>query len=1037
MFGRYELQAVLGRGGYGEVYRAELNGPAGFRKAVAVKILRSGTRATAEDLFKEARLSALLHHPNVVGTYELGIEEDLPFICMEWVRGGSLADLLGREKRLSGRATVELGIQLCGALSHAHGLTVHGQHAALVHRDLKPANVLFDASGIAKLGDFGIAVAPGLPGEDHGEVIGTLRYMSPEQACGNPLEPSSDLYSLALMLYATVMGHPLLRRPNIASVVVDRATTQLDRRDIATTLEARAPGLGAVLRQCLRERPRDRIQDADTLADALGLLLTSGYTGPALAEMVRVDEGPSSPLWEPSQTTLSESDATYMTNIRPAADAFVGRIRESEVLWEHLEAGARLLTLKGTGGTGKTRLARALGLERAGVFPGGVWFCDLSDSHSLLGILRELANVLGTKIEGGDEGQQIGAIGATLRGRGPSLIVLDNFEQVADLAARFIPTWLGEAPELRLLVTSRERLGLPGEVVHELAPLQAKEGIELFLSRARAQVPDWRPSKADRDAVARIVQTLDGLPLALELAAARVAVIPPTELERRLTSRFRVLGRGDSTERHDSLEQTIDWSWALLNPWEQEALAQLSVFAGFTLDQAEQVIRLGDDPRAPWLIDVVGALLDKSLLRTVEFGERPRFDMLLSIREYSAQRLAERPSLAGTKLRHARAYGAFGDDDRVSKLDLQSGRSNRQSLFAETANLNRAVEHALSIGEHAAALGACRAVVEVALARGPYQPAADLCARVVADHPVHSHMRTVLRRRYAHLLWNLGRGADAQVELEGVLAECANGIDPHTEALVLGNLGVLATGQGRMAEGRDFHERAIVQHRALGNRRAEGIERGNLAILDQNQGRLDAALDQYEEALSIQRDLRNTRSVAILLFNQGGVFSLLDRNDDALAAYAEALPLHREHGDRMFEGLTLGNLGLALLETGASDEGRASLEAAISICQEIEHAEGEGAFTGSLAELEASTGGLRRAAELFDRAEVLLRERGVPVELGNLLCRRGRYWISMGERASAEAALEEARGIAAQLGVGPEAQLGRELARLEQKWHRK
>ena len=336
-------------------------------------------------------------------------------------------------------------------------------------------------------------------------------------------------------------------------------------------------------------------------------------------------------LWLPAREVRN--------NLPAERDAFVGRGPDLRALSKRFDDGARLVTLLGPGGTGKTRLMIRYAYASLGEWSGGVYFCDLSEARSLDGIYFAVARALGVHLGAGDAGVHLGD---AIAGRGRCLVAIDNFEQVVEHAAGTVGRWLDAAAHASFVVTSRERLQLPGEDVYPLEPLPLdKDAIDLFAARARSQRPDFTVDDNNRDAVAEVVRLLDGLPLAIELAAARVSVLSPAQLVVRMRDRFQLLaGVGGSAGRQATLRTAIDWSWHLLAPWEQAALSQCSVFdGGFTLLAAEAVLDLSTWENAPPAMDAVQALVDKSLLRRfLPTGaplrhevDEPHFGMYLSI----------------------------------------------------------------------------------------------------------------------------------------------------------------------------------------------------------------------------------------------------------------------------------------------------------------------------------------------------------------------------------------------------------------------
>ncbi len=346
--------------------------------------------------------------------------------------------------------------------------------------------------------------------------------------------------------------------------------------------------------------------------------------GPKVYQVVRQGD-----LWIPRREVRRVLSAE--------TDAFVGREEELQALSRLIEEGGRVVSLLGPGGTGKTRLARHFSWTWLGEFPGGVYFCELAEARDQDGLVAAVARGLDVPL-GNDPLSQLGhAIAA----RGVCLVILDNVEQIVAYAAASVTRWGQLAPQAVFLATSRERLSVPGEQVLSVDPMGRDEAVGLFEIRARAHQPTFAVTAQNRADVLAIVETLDGLPLAIELAAARIRILSPPQLRERLKDRFKVLSASSrgGTARQGTLRATIDWSWDLLAPHEKGALAQLSAFEGdFTLAAAEAVLDLKPWEDAPFAMDVVQALVDKSLLRLEpdrsEQGE-PWFGLFSSIHAYA------------------------------------------------------------------------------------------------------------------------------------------------------------------------------------------------------------------------------------------------------------------------------------------------------------------------------------------------------------------------------------------------------------------
>ncbi|MBL8362261.1 MAG: tetratricopeptide repeat protein [Rubrivivax sp.] len=712
-------------------------------------------------------------------------------------------------------------------------------------------------------------------------------------------------------------------------------------------------------------------------------------------------------LWQPRR------DVHH--NLPRERDAFVGRGHELAALADHLQDGDRLVTLLGPGGTGKTRLVRRYARAWLGDWPGGVYFCDLSEARSLDGLCYAVALALEVPIASGDA---VARLGHAISGRGRCLVILDNVEQLVDHASVALGAWLDRAADASFVITSRERLQLPGEAVMAVEPLPtADDAIALFDVRARAQRADYAADRAQHEAVARIVQMLDGLPLAIELAAARVRVLSPTQIVERLRDRFTLLaGARGASARQATLRAAIDWSWRLLAPWEQAALAQCAVFeGGFTLAAAERVIELAAWPEAPPVLDVVQALLDKSLLHVAAARARlsidePWFGMYVSIHEYARERLrAVGPQeVVRAEWRHGSHYAALGERAALEALSSHGGAQRRRALALELDNLVAACHRAIDRDDGDVAAATYCAAWEVLDVQGPFAPANALGAQVLALPSLSQPWRLAAgsalaraaraagrsedgaaafaealalarqlgdRRAEGALLTRLGdlRAEQAQLEtarghLEAALVVTREAADPVMAACAQGNLAIVLQYQGRIDEARAGHEAALAGHRAAGNRSAESAALNNLAVLHHEQGRLAEALALHQQALALRREQGDRVNAASSLGNIGNVHFDLGRHDECREFQQAALAIHREVGNRFFESIVLGNIAGLDQTLGRSADARAGYEAALAITREVGNRRHAAYLLGSLADVCCDEGRLDEAAVHFEAA---------------------------------------------------------------------
>jgi predicted ATPase len=449
------------------------------------------------------------------------------------------------------------------------------------------------------------------------------------------------------------------------------------------------------------------------------------------------------------------------TNLPPQLTSFVGRRDTLDALGRLLRGGERLLTLVGPAGAGKTRTAIECGRRNLGALldehPGGVWLCDLTEARTIDGICSVMGTVLNVPIaEGTTPEENVASISQALQGRGRILLLLDNFEQVVQHAGATVGRWLVEAPQVRVVATSRERLGLRGERVFPLQALTLPQGehgcehseaVQLFVERARAVRHAYQLSAADRASVAEIVQRLDGMPLAIELAASRMHVLGAPQIARHLAKRFELLvnPRRDVSERQATMKGAIDWSWRLLRPWERSALCQCAAFrGGFSLEAAYQLLTPVQDRDAPNALEMVQALCDRSLVHTFKAPGRSgelRYRLYESVRAYAVVRLKASGQSPDVLRRHAAYYLALAR--RLRAEEMQSGTPALSELGAELENLlavhRRMLNGRVPDDSGNGALEIALALAPLLLSQGPLALSRDLLERALDKDPDAQH----------------------------------------------------------------------------------------------------------------------------------------------------------------------------------------------------------------------------------------------------------------------------------------------------------
>ena len=946
-FGRFTLISLLGEGGMGRVFRAVMTGPSGFRKDVALKVIRARDRDDdSPSLSAEARIGGLLKHPNIVDVYDYGESDAHPWISMELVHGLDLMGVMQRV-RLAPAHTIEVGIAIAEGLHHAHELTVDGAPAGLVHRDLKPSNVLLTREGLVKVMDFGIAkIADAAHQTATGVAKGTPAYMAPEQAAAKPTDRRADLWALGAILYEMAAGEPLLQGKSVIEMMMQllKLPDRLAAPSAMDAVDRHLAGLGAVTARCLASDPEARFPDALALADALRQL--GGRVPPAASlralvrDVITGGDGSQLPVLatRPHGEGLALSvtrDRPTPTNITDDPSSFVGREDDLTRLTELIAGGARLVTLLGPGGTGKTRLAREFALRHLASFPaGGAWFVPLDEARTLQGVLHAVGTVLDVPLARGEPAQQIERLGRAIAGRGGVLLVFDNFEQVASEAPRTLAAWMEAAPLARFLVTSRERLRLDSEELLPLGPLAGEAAQGLFVDRATAARASFTLAPEEVAIVAEIVDRLDRLPLAIELAAARVAVLPPARLRDRLSQRFKLLrgkARG-ATARQATLHGAIAWSWDLLDGPEQTTLAWCSVFhGGFSLEQAEDLIDLDaafDDP--PWVLDVVESLRDKSLLRAWETPDgAARFGMYESIREFADSKLDSLGQRAAAEQRHTdvtiEAATALGD-----RLIRGGGRVEQRALADALEDLVAVFERTIDSDPANAARAAIAA--EPHLRRqGPaalHRTMIERAAALVDGVPLPPRLAALTMVGLAQLQRTRGQNDAARANAWRGVAYAEEAGDALLAARLCVQLGYSLRGP----EGLDTIEHrmraAVATAQEHGDRYLEGRLLSSLAVAVGYGGRTREEYRLHLEALAIHRETGFVRMQAAEAGNLAIMYATEGEPAEAEHWMHESLVKFREVGDRQAELLSLGNIGSLNTELGRDDEAERAIRRA-------------------------------------------------------------------------------------------------------------
>jgi predicted ATPase/DNA-binding CsgD family transcriptional regulator len=681
------------------------------------------------------------------------------------------------------------------------------------------------------------------------------------------------------------------------------------------------------------------------------------------------------------------------SNLPAEPTPFVGRERDVGDLRVLLES-MRAVTLCGAGGIGKTRLAVRVAqslLEPAGTdgadrtdgrgeYADGVWFVELADlppDGPPDPVARRVAAVLGVAEEDGRPLPE--TLADALRARA-MLLVLDNCEHLVADCAALTGLLLARCPRLRVLATSREPLRMAGETVWRVPPLEPAEAARLFEERARAA----RPGFTGGGAVDEIGRALDGVPLALELAAARVRVLSVEQIATRLADRFRLLNAGDRTAppRQRTLRAAIDWSHDLLGDREKVLMRRLSVFADWTLEQAEEVCAddgpAADDLPREEILDLLTALVDKSLVVVGrEVAGEVRFRMLDTIRRYAAERLEEAGESGRFRVRHRDAL--LRRAERLGEIAIARRRGTwrqRSDLFAicdaELGNLLGALALSLEHGAIEEGLRLCTAARTYWIVRGRAAEWAEWTDRFLARAdglPPHVLGPGLAGR--AQMAVGGRDFAQARAFAERALGPCkAAGADFMT-ASVLVTLAEADTRAGLLDDAAARLDEAGALTAAEGqewNRAYASIARGYLLI---RQGRLREARESLERGLAIMREIEQLWGASHALIGLGRLAELRGDRPAARGHYTEALPILREIGARPEIARALAGLGRVALGQDDPATARAALTESLRLSRSTGIRLDVARALDTFAELVAREGDLRRAVVLGGAAAAL------------------------------------------------------------------
>ncbi|SEL37116.1 protein kinase domain-containing protein [Rhodococcus maanshanensis] len=931
----------IGRGGFGVVYRCT---EATLDRTVAVKVLTADLDEENRTRFvrEQRAMGRLTGHPNIVNVLQVGTTAGgLPYIVMPYHAQRSLDVRIRDDGPLSLEQALQLGVKLAGAVESAHRL-------GILHRDIKPANVILTDYDEPALSDFGIAHLPEGFETAVGTFTATPAFTAPEILSGGPPSAAADVYGLGATVFCALTGHAAFERRSDEQVVAQflRITSQ----PIPDLRELDLPDdVAAAVERAMAADPDTRPAAAQ-LGDALReIQFRHGFPVDEMALQSAAgskrDRRPSTGGGPPP---TGPSTQGRKGNLPADLTSFVNRRTELTEAKELLSS-ARLVTLTGIGGVGKTRLAlrTATSVQRA--FGDGAWLVELADLHDESLVVGVVASVLGLKSFSREPLQTV--LAEFLEPR-QTLLVLDNCEHVVGAVADLTDALLKYCPGLRILATSREALGIRGEATLRVPPLSAPapdgpldlaalpgyDAVTLFAERAAAVLPEFAITDDNMAAVAGICHRLEGLPLPIELAAGRLQALSPEQILQRLTDRFTILTRGGRTAptRQQTLRLSVDWSHELCTPQEQQLWARLSVFAGsFELAAVEHVC--GVDLTPDLLLDLVASLVEKSILIHEGAATAGRYGLLDTIREYGLEKLAESGEDAEMRRRHRqwfqrlalRAEADWIGPHQLSwiarlNLDLQNFREVLETSMAEP-------------GDVAVGLRITAALYPFWLASGQINEGARWTERMLSVEGVPRGPEWVRAVSLGAALSGFRSDIETGTErIEWARAAAAETGDPDVVATAQYAAGVLALGSNDVS--------TAASH-------------------------FDAVLEMCPPEDHLLR--------VITLTGAEVACGLLGQTERAAHYLQQVLDITEPRGELVFRAWAVRTLGLAVWSTEPK-RAIAMLEQAVRLSRSVDNSFGSAPSLEGLAWIAAADGDYARSAVLLGHAQAMRQTGGLP-----------------------------------------------------------
>lgn len=991
---RYLIEKQLGSGGFAIVYLGRDQQL--LSKRVVIKFLLEDLTQSAwskKKFQQEIEALSRIDHPGVVGVLDAGeLLNGKPYLVMQFVEGHNLRSAIASQ-RMELKRVAKIIQQVGRAISAAHDKGVY-------HRDLKPENIMLQDLGEGeeqiKVIDFGIATVKDsrvATSRSTTAVAGTVSYMAPEQLMGKP-SPASDVYAMGVMAYEMLTGQqPYNPDSPYQLLEMQRAGLKVRPKDLRSDLSGAAQ---EVILKALSFYERDRYSRPCDFGRELARALTSDEDENEIRAGVSVIE-PESLL--PSSTILV-NDSSRLNNLPVQPTRLIGRETELTTLEGLLrQEDLRLVTLTGAGGTGKTRLAIQAAENLLNQFANGVCFVSLAAISDPILVVGEIGRTLGIKEMGNTPITQL--LEAHLRDR-QMLLLIDNFEQVAS-AAPLVLNLIARSPQLKVLITSRAPLHIRGEQEFNVPPLAVPElnhlpspeevgrypSVALFVERAMSRNQNFAVSNENAQIISEICIRLDGLPLAIELAAARTKLLSLPELLARLESRLSVLTNGaqDLPTRQQTMRSTISWSYELLTEDQKALFRRLAVFVGgFTLETSEAFCSQTGDVKLD-VLDGLSSLVDKSLLQHKEEKGNSRFVMLETLREFGFECIAATGEAEALQHAHLLFFLRFAEKTEPA-LKGPSQAMWLDQLDNEHDNLRAALNWAKEIGQVDKGLQLAAALVRFWGVRG-YLSEGRAALEELLSRADMEVLRSTVRVKALNAIGILARHqADytcAVLHLKEALALSRELGDTQGSGLSLNFLGLVAYDQGDYSRAASLLEESLALCRESGDQLGTALALNHLAVVAQHTGDYENALLFQQQSVAIRRILGDKLAIASSLNNLG--LLALDRCDyeQAERLFSESLSLFREIGDKLGIATSLNNLGEMAQFQAQYERALKLYEQSLTLFKEIGDKRDIAALLNNLGEVARYRGNYERARELYIESLSLRREVGEKLSIASCL----------------------------------------------------